>query len=59
VTVHACGDVLPMVREDGVGAACDEVGGRGGRDVGSGQSDARGFTGLGVAYSFHGLHDSI
>jgi hypothetical protein len=43
VTVHACGGVLLLVREDGVGAACDGVGGRGGRDVGSGPSTARGF----------------
>jgi hypothetical protein len=59
VTVHACDGVLLLVRKDGVGAACDGVGGRGGRDVGGGQSAACGFAGLGVAYSFHGLHDSI
>jgi hypothetical protein len=54
-----CGAVLLLVREDGVGAACDGVGGRGGRDMGGGQSAARGFAGLGVAYSFHVIHDSI
>jgi hypothetical protein len=54
-----CGGVLLLVKEGGVGATCDGVGERGGRDVGGGQSAVRGFAGLGVAYSFHGLHDSI